>query len=482
MTDVSAIVEPAVVNGVSGSARRRRQRLAAALAIIAVGLAIAVIRFGTAGDTRFSVGFDLPTFSFLGSIVLYPTVGALIIQRRPTTRVAWLMIGIGLALGAGLSLYGYGVVGMPPRPPLPGALTAIVLSQLFIVPALATGSALLFLLFPADRLLGPRWQAAVALSVTGSLLFVMGSLIAPGQLDAVNLPGVANPIGLPERWGDASGALVIVGNIGLIVSAAIGAASLVLRHRRGDPVQRAQIRWIALVGSLAAAVFAVAAFQFEGISDVAWNLGFAFLAVMPIAIGFAITRYRLYEIDRLINRTLVYGSLTAILAGIFTAGIGLAQRLFIATTGESSDAAIVLTTLVVATSYAPLRKRLEELVDRRFKYEHRRFGAYREEVIRILGLMEPNRAAERFVAEAVRELEATGGAVVDAAGDPIATAGVWPVPSVVRMAIPGSSGTLHAILVGPRVDGRPHDQRTISNLEETAGLVATAVGLTQPER
>jgi hypothetical protein len=160
----------------------------------------------------------------------------------------------------------------------------------------------------------------------------------------------------------------------MLAAAVLAAYSLVLRYRRGDSVEQAQIRWIALFGSFVALAFIVAAPQLGWISDRAWEVAFAFLSCLPIAIGVAITRYRLYEIDRLINRTLVYGSLTAILAGIFTAGVGLAQRVFIATTGDKSDASIVLATLVVATAYAPIRKRLEAVVDRRFKYEHLEFG------------------------------------------------------------------------------------------------------------
>jgi hypothetical protein len=262
----------------------------------------------------------------------------------------------------------------------------------------------------------------------------------------------------------------------MIAAALLAASALVVRYRRGDGVERAQIRWLALSGSFVAAAFAIASFQISPISDRAWELGFLFLSLMPIAIGVAVTRYRLYEIDRLINRTLVYGSLTAILAGIFTAGIGFAQRLFIATTGETSDAAIVLTTLVVATLYAPLRKRLEAVIDRRFKYEHLQFGAYRDELTRVLDVLDPLRAADRLVREAVRELQATGGAVVDGAGQAVATAGSWPVAAVVRMPI-ARHGTLRAVLVGPRVDGRPHDPLTVAQLEDMAVLVASALDM-----
>src|SRR5204862_497883 len=219
--------------------------------IVAIAEDLAIVYLGSIGDRRFTLDLSLITIGFLGTVLTFPLMGALIVQRRPTTRVAWLMIGLGLSVGLGLFTYAYGVVGSPP------ALVAVL--------------------------------AVIAL--------------------AISLPDIPNPI-----------------------------------------------------------------------DDIAFGLGLTFVAAMPLAIGIAITRYRLYEIDRLINRALVYGSLTAILAGVFTAGIGLAQRLFVAATRETSDAAIVGTTLIVATLYAPLRKRPEALVDRAFKYEAREIGAYRGEL------------------------------------------------------------------------------------------------------
>src|SRR4029079_16233154 len=116
--------------------------------------------------------------------------------------------------------------------------------------------------------------------------------------------------------------------------------------RRADPIVAAQIRWLALVALLAIVALALSLAPVGDLDDVFFGLGLVFAACMPIAIGIAITRYRLYDIDRLINRALVYGSLTAILAGVFTAAIGLAQRLFIAVTHETSDGAVVAATLV----------------------------------------------------------------------------------------------------------------------------------------
>ncbi|MFL5778764.1 MAG: hypothetical protein ACJ761_07450 [Chloroflexota bacterium] len=130
----------------------------------------------------------------------------------------------------------------------------------------------------------------------------------------------------------------------------------------------------------------------------------------------------------------------------------------------------------MATLYAPLRKRLEALVDRRFKYDERQFGPYRDEIRRILSVLDPTSAAQRLAAEVLRELSASGTAVVDHDDRPVATAGDWPVQAVVRMPIPGgSSGPLEAVLVGPRLDGLPHDPRSIAELAELVALVAAAV-------
>ena len=458
------------------------QRLGAGLAIVAVAEALGVLLISTAGDQRFLVGLNLPSIGFITSIVMFPTVGALIIQRRPPTRVAWLMILIGLTFGVSLLLYGYGTIGMPPAGTLPGARELLVLAQLFFVPVPAPGVAFLLLLFPTDRLLGNRWKSVIAIGLIGAVLYSIGTTFRPGQIDTTNFPTIENPFGAPASWSGFLDLLSLVGNTMVTGSIALGAVSLAIRYRRAGVVESAQIRWIALVAALAAVALAIAALQVEGgaagdVSEIAFGVGLVLLALMPIAIGIAITRYRLYDIDRLINRALVYGSLTAILAGVFTAAIGLAQRLFVATTGQTSDAAIVLTTLVVATFYAPLRKRLESLIDRRFKYDERRFGEYRAEIRRVLSVLEPGRAAQRLVSEAVAELAATGGAVVDVDGRPTASAGAWPVAHAVRIPIPGRSGALAALVIGPRIDGTPHDPRSVVELEEVVGLVAAGIRL-----
>jgi hypothetical protein len=464
------------------SLRRERwlKRLAAALAAVAVAEIIGSFVL-SASDPRFSLGVDLFAIGVSANVILFPLVGALIVQRRPMTKVAWLMILTGVVLGFGIFTFGYGVTGLPPGPSRPFTVTALVVSQLFFIPAVAMGAALLLLLFPTDRLLGPRWRSVVVLTLVGVVLYEIGSLFRY-EIDPEKLPGLLNPVGVPEEWAQAIDVVTTVGNTLVGVAVLLATVSLYVRYRQAGPVEAAQIRWVAFVGALAAITYPIAAIQIGPLSDLAFEVGVVILALMPIAIGIAITRYHLYDIDRLINRALVYGSLTAILAGVFTAAVGLAQRLFVSVTGEKSDAAIVLTTLVVATLYAPLRKRIEAIVDRQFKYDQRRFGAYRSELRQLLSLVEPGRAADRLVAAAVGELGATGGAIVDADDRPTAIAGEWPVPEAVRLSLARGHASMGTLVVGPRRDRRPYDAQSIVELQDLASLVVAAVDAGDVER
>jgi hypothetical protein len=454
------------------------RRLGLLLAALAIGEAVGMLLLAAVGDPRFPLNPDLVTVGFIGTVVLYPFMGALIILRRPRTRVAWLMIALGLTIGFALVTYAYGVVGYPPRADWPFTIPALVLSQLFFVPAVGAITTLILLLFPTDRLISPRWRWPGIVALGAAFLYDLGTLFRPAEFDSKQLPGVLNPLGASGDLGGAFGLLANVANGIGAIALVLGAISLVLRYRRADPIVAAQIRWLALVASLAVAALALSLLPFdERVNDLLFGAGLTLMATMPIAIGIAITRYRLYDIDRLINRALVYGAHTAILAGVFTAAVGLAQRLFVAATGQTSDAAIVGTTLVVATLYAPLRKRLEALVDRRFKFEQRLFGAYREEIQRALSLFDPVPAAERLIREAVDELDAAGGAILDTTGTAIATAGKWPQEVVVRLPIPGGSHELATIELGQRLGGADYDEANIEELQRVATLVVRAARL-----
>src|SRR5439155_3736212 len=173
----SAILDPTAAEGPSVRNAARLQWLAVGLALVALAQCVGIILISAVGDERFPISFDLVTIGFLGSVILFPVMGALIIQRRPVTRVAWLMVATGVGLGFGLFLFGYGTTGMPPAPPRPLALEALVLSQLFFIPSIAAGAVLLLLLFPPARLLGLGWRIVGGFSVAGAVFFDLARLL-----------------------------------------------------------------------------------------------------------------------------------------------------------------------------------------------------------------------------------------------------------------------------------------------------------------
>ena len=449
-----------------------------------IGMVLRVIELVLAsrlgpGSAKFALGAGLPAFT---AAVVFGTacglVGAIIVSRRPGNAIGWIFVLGSIAqgiLGSGLA-YAAGV--LPSGATEPAVLFAWLNGVGNAVAPLAA-IALVLALYPEGRFVGPRWRIVVPLAVIGSAIRTLE--VGFGSSRLVILESYPNPHQASGPIGDLAAASEALG-IGfaiLEVAAIVGAASLVMRYRRAQLDGRRQIQWLLLAGIpvIAGSILLAYGQRAVGAGDSyvdALAILFLSLALPPVATLIAITRYRLYEIDRIVNRALLYGSLTAILAGVFTAAVSLAQRAFVALTGETSDAAIVLTTLVVATLYAPLRKRLEAIVDRQFKFDEARFGAYRDEVARLVRLVEPHLAAQRLVGEAVRELGATGGAILDAAGRPTATAGSWPVEPALRIQIPGGRGPIETLALGARGDREPFDARIVAELEDVARLVALA--------
>ena len=481
---MAAAVSAARPEAQEGWLTARRARLVA-WSVFAAGMVLRLIALGLVSrlgpdSVQFTLGIGPPTF--IAAILLGTAsglVGAIIVASRPSNAVGWLyvltgglqgVITLGLAY-AGLTLFAN-----------PNAIATFMAWANGVVDFAIPFSfaALLLALFPDGRLLGPRWRVIVLLAIVGGVIRTLE--VALGERTMVLVDGSTNPYRVGGPVGDVLAASAAFGVGSLLVEAAfvLAAISLGVRYRAASLDGRRQIRWLLLAGALA------------GLSSVpllygtivpgslprdfdALSLVFATLCLAPIATLIAITRYRLYEIDRIVNRALLYGSLTAILAGVFTAAVALAQRLFVAMTGEKSDAAIVLTTLVVATLYAPLRKRLEAIVDRRFKFEQPRFGHYRSEIGTMLSLVDPQPAAERLIRETVAELRAAGGAVLASDGKPTASAGTWPATVVERVPIRGGSRTMATIALGARTDGAPYAGADLAELARVAEMAARLV-------
>jgi hypothetical protein len=327
------------------------------------------VTVGTVGDM---LGF----VSFLA----FPIVGALISSRHPRNPIGWICLADGLLwmlLGVIDSYYRYGVAN-PGTVPYPVAIGTLA-NQWLWMPTVGLLGIYLLLLFPDGRLPSRRWRPLAWFSGVMIVLLSVTEGLAPGPLE--NQGGVPNPFGLEKFPWLADVALVMLPLLPLCILAA--AVSLVLRYRRSGGEVRQQIKWIAFVASFAGLVYLIAMVSqlflapmmvgnggslpplplwFELLTSVA-VLGFA---GVPVAIGFAVLKYRLYDIDLLINRTLVYGSLTAMLVAAYFGSVVLLQGALRALTGEGSQLAVVASTLAIAALFNPLRRRLQSFIDRRF--------------------------------------------------------------------------------------------------------------------
>jgi hypothetical protein len=295
-----------------------------------------------------------------------PILGGLVASRRPENPYGWLWLG--LSLGLAILSFGqvyatYSVVVEPGSLPAPRTVGHVVGGEGWIVAF--TMLPLLLLLFPTGRLPSRRWRfVAWAVAVSGATGLLLYPFI-PGE-DIV-VP-VANPLGVGGPVGEALSVLATLVYVTIVIAAVPSALSLVFRYRRAGGVERQQIKWFAYaaVVFVATSVSRLMIYEPPG----AWN---ALAEVVPVvglyvAVGIAILRYRLYDIDLIINRTLVYGSLTAMLAAVYFGGVATTQTFFRALIGqeEQPQLAIVVSTLVIAALFNPLRRRVQALVDRRF--------------------------------------------------------------------------------------------------------------------
>jgi hypothetical protein len=202
----------------------------------------------------------------------------------------------------------------------------------------------------------------------GGIFFTLA--FSPGELDQYTYPGLPNPLGIGGAVGDVLSAVEGAGDGILPIAILVSISSMIVRFLRSSGKERLQLKWVAYTAALTAASFLVSFVLPESVpqavQDAVFFLGVAAFAAIPIAAGIAILRYRLYDIDLLINRTLVYGSLTLSLVGIYVGGIVLIQGFFRALTRQETSLAVVASTLAIAALFNPLRRHVQAFIDRRF--------------------------------------------------------------------------------------------------------------------
>jgi hypothetical protein len=288
----------------------------------------------------------------LAGIIGAPVVGGLVAARRPRNPYGWLWLGFGLGITLQLlaeSYAAYALVVQPGSLPAPREI-----SRLLAVggPTALALAPFLFLLFPSGRLPSRHWRpVAWIAALSGAVIVVLNLLFE-----------------MPDQVGGAITVITVAAAFAIFTTILLSALSLVVRYRQASGVERQQLKWFAFAAVLGASYIVGIFLQLERVlggtlwqlADAATNTG------IYAAVGIAILRYRLYDIDLIINRTLVYGSLTVLLASAYVGGVVGLQAVFRALTGQESTLAVVASTLAIAALFGPLRRRVQAFVDRRF--------------------------------------------------------------------------------------------------------------------
>jgi hypothetical protein len=365
--------------------------LAWSLAVIAMALFLAAVALQIATlpvrppSSWGTGGVSTPLWAILPCLP-FPIVGALIASSRPRNPIGWICLAVGIAWMWGMTSGSYAPFGLRmagsdtiPYPAAVGSLSE------FLPPTAILLGTFLILLFPDGRLPSSRWRPVAWLCGAVIAANIVVGIFVPGPLAEVR--NVRNPFGLEgQPWlADANGAIGLLFPLCLLGSA----LSLIVRYFGSGTEVREQIKWLAFAASVVALGFSGAIIHGVFFSTGATGSSNSLLGNLledaitlsfggvPVAIGIAILKYRLYDIDLIINRALVYGSLTVVLATVYFGGVTAAQALFQTFTGQEDfpQLAVVASTLVIAALFNPLRRRVQSFIDRRFyrrKYDARR--------------------------------------------------------------------------------------------------------------
>ncbi|HET6660846.1 MAG TPA: hypothetical protein VFH16_13095 [Rubrobacter sp.] len=335
------------------------------VALLVGGIALSRAASSTVPDLSFrGETNDASVFANLATLLIFSVVGAIIASRHPRNTIGWLFCSVGVTIGlnsfAGDYVEfwlasGFGKVSL--------AETAAWFSSWAWILLTYVPTTFVLLLFPDGRLPSHRWRPVAWVAVLGIAGTIVGYALEAGPLE--DFPQIANPYGVD---GSFVGMVGVAGSIVAAGSLVASAISLIVRMRHAGSEQRQQIKWLAYGGAVVVGTICV-----SGLINL-WNVqvgivvGNVALLGLPVFTGIAIVKHHLYDIDLLINRTLVYGSLTTMLVAVYVGGIILSQRVFVGLTGheELPQLAIVASTLMIAALFAPLRRRIQAIIDRRF--------------------------------------------------------------------------------------------------------------------
>ena len=355
MSERQAATMPSVASSTAGE-RPSTRRVVIAWAIAGLALVASMASLLVWAATPLDVVTVLTTPLAFGG------VGAFLTIRVPANRIGPLMltatVGFALLIASGAYLVGF--VQLPTNDP--AAIVAGLLGNLTFIPSLVLVLVGVPLLFPDGHFLTPRWRWV---AVVSALIVIASQLrVLLGQQELVDVPGLQNPFYLEDLdpLFSVSSTLEVLFAIPLF---ALAVASLVVRYRRADGIGRHQIRWLAAASSLAVVAFVCSILAPPSLQDLVAGLAILALNTIPVAIGIAIVRYRLYDIDRLISRGISYGLVTVVLLVAYVVVVLVLQGPLGSVFGTQT-VTVAISTLIVAGLFQPVRSRIHRAVDRRF--------------------------------------------------------------------------------------------------------------------
>jgi hypothetical protein len=450
------------------------------MAICAGGAALLALTWSTRAQ---EIETSLATTLSLAAAPAFGLVGALIASRRPRNLVGWLLLAGGVhgALVAAAERYTvYGLIAEPGSLPAP-RLIASLLSATWLFAL--TSIVLLLILFPSGKPASRRWQLATYITLASSLVAYVGLTLQPGPLDPPfdfidNAAGISWLDGI-EYAGGIAGLMPL---FGLTLVSAIGA---VMRFRKSQGDEREQFKWFVTAASLIPILLichAVADGLAPSATETIEALFAIALALIAVAVGVAVLKYRLYDIDVLINRTLVYLPLTGILAGLYVALTGLSRTIFTSLTDAGSDAAIALSTLAVVAVLTPLKNQLQSLVDRYFKEQREPAKEVRRlagQARAVLDVVDTQQFVQRFLTDITAALKAPGAALElrnGAMPQRVTSGDDWSGDAALSLPLQRNGYDLGTLALGRR-PARPYDEAEREALQESADVLAHAIHL-----
>ena len=328
---------------------------------VLVLLTFALLGFSTLVPVLNALAWPLSRAFSWGLAVAFSVIGTLIALRHPGNAIGWLFLGVAVSVGFAEAVHAYAELWLLQGGNEALGKAAALYADLSWIPFILVPATFLLLLFPDGRLPSRRWRPVgwtAALGIAG--VFVM-TAVTPGRLQ--DFPQVTNPYGWTSSLLDPlmglSFALLFVGSIG-------SAASLIVRFRRSTGEGRLQMQWLAFAGAVSATIVPISVLGYEVWGELISNVAIMLsILLLPVTAGIAILRYRLYDIDVIVNRTLVYGALTALSALSYLGSVVALQGVLEPITKES-DIAVAGSTLIVAAAFRPLRTRVQAFIDRRF--------------------------------------------------------------------------------------------------------------------